>query len=335
MLSQPKLITVQSDRPTPKYHVYYDEWTGEIKNVTSKLKKSEYLNFVTDDNAAAEIMMGILNPKNFLAIETPDGMSIVHKDSALKIKKAEDQLSKVKVVPTTIDSDINIIFYLDSWKLEVNINQDTLYKLTGRRFNKKFSKADNTENTELDLYLIKHSNPLILVDTIKIDPIELINNGFMIFDMSHLVTKVGLGDIDVLTRRIFKSYGLKIKQNYVTTDYHTRKSHRRVHADINKNTKSWSTFNISPSTEGWIIKSNFDDPHEQKIYKDLVIFLTGNNPNELKDKINIPYEKMGQKQEFLVKTKVDPTTCKLLLGEEGRNITFKYEEIEYVKPGKY
>lgn len=334
MLSQPNLITVISDRPTPKYHVYYDEWTGEVKNVTSKFKKSEYPNFVTDDNTAAEIMMGTINPKNFLVLDTPSGTHIVHRDSALKIKKAEDELSKVKVVPVTVDSDINIIFYLDSWKLEVNINQDTLYKLTGKRFNKKFSKSDNTQNTELDLYLIKHNNPLILVDTIKIDPIELINNGFMIFDMSHLITKIGLGDIDVLTRRIFKSYGLKIKQNYVTTDYHTRKSHKRVHADI-LDTTMWSTFTISPSTGGWIIKSNFDDPHEQKIYRDLTIFLTGNNPNELKDKIKIPYEKIGQKQEFLVKTKVDPTTCKLLMGEEGRNITFKYEEIEYVKPGKY
>ena len=334
MLSQPNLITVASDRPTPKYHVYYDEWTGEIKNITSKLKQSDYLNFVTDDNTAAEIMMGILNPKNFTVMDTPDGSRIVHKNSALKIKKAEDQLSKIRVVPVTVDSDINVIFYMDSWKLEVNINQDTLYKLTGKRFNTKFSKADNTENTELDLYLIKHNNPLILVDTIRIDPIELINNGFMIFDMSHLATKIGLGDIDVLTRRIFKSYGLKIKQNYVTTDYHTRKSHRRMHIDI-LDTSRWCTFTVSPSTGGWIIKSNFDDPNEQKIYKDLTIFLTGNNPNELKDKIKIPFEKIGQKQEFLVKTKVDPTTCKLLMGEEGRNITFKYEEIEYVKPGKY
>ena len=148
MLSQPNLITVASDRPTPKYHVYYDEWTGEIKNITSKLKKSDYLNFVTDDNTAAEIMMGILNPKNFLVMDTTDGPRIVHKNSALKIKKAEDQLSKIQAVPVTVDSDINVIFYMDSWKLEVNINQDTLYKLTGKRFNTKFSKDDNTENTE-------------------------------------------------------------------------------------------------------------------------------------------------------------------------------------------
>ena len=87
MLSQPKLITVISDRPTPKYYVYYDEWTGEIKNITSKPKKSDYLHFLTDDNTAAEIMMGVLNPKNFLVMDTTDGSSIVHKDSALKIKK--------------------------------------------------------------------------------------------------------------------------------------------------------------------------------------------------------------------------------------------------------
>ena len=53
------------------------------------------------------------------------------------------------------------------------------------------------------------------------------------------------------------------------------------------------------------------------------------------DRIILPYEKVGYNQECIVKTKVDPTICKILIGEEGRNIDFKFEEIEYVKPGQY
>lgn len=336
MSLEPKLISIVNERPAPKYYVYYDEWSGDIKNISGKRRKSQDLYIVTEDSTASDIMMGILSPKNYLVIDGVDGTHIVSKSAALQIKKAEDNLSKIPVVSAALDNDINVIFYLDSWKMEVNISQDTMYKLTGKRFNRKFTKEQNVNNSELDLYLIKHNNPTVLLDTKRIDPIELINNGFIMFDMSHLQTKIALGDIDVLTRRVFKTYGLKIKQNYVSIDYHTRKSHRRVHSDIlTSQTKSWSTFSVSPSTGGWIIRSNFEDPIEQKIYRDLNIFLTGQNPNELKGKIKIPFEKIGWNQEFLLKTDVDPRDCKLLIGEEGRNITFNYEEIQYVEPGKY
>lgn len=335
MLSEPKLISTVNERPTPKYYVYYDEWSGEIKNISGKSRKSQDLYIVTEDSIAAEIMMGILSPKNYVVIDSADGTHIIHRSAALQIKKAEDNLSKIPLMTTALDNDINVIFYLDSWKMEVNISQDTMYKLTGKRFNQKFTKEQNVNNSALDLYLIKHNNPMFLVDVKRIDPIELMNNGFTMFDMSHLQTKIGLGDIDVLTRRVFKTYGLKIKQNYVTVDYHTRKSHRRVHSGISGDNKIWSTFSVSPSTGGWIVRSNFEDPIEQKIYRDLDIFLTGQNPNELKGKIKIPFEKIGWNQEFLLKTDVDPRDCKLLIGEEGRAITFNYEEIEYVKTGKY
>ena len=95
------------------------------------------------------------------------------------------------------------------------------------------------------------------------------------------------------------------------------------------------TFSVSASTAGWIVKSNFRDPSEQKIYGDVIMFLTGNDPHQLYDRVVIPYGNLGWGKEYVIRTKVDPATCKLLLGETGKNITFKFEDLEYVKPGKY
>ena len=334
MSSEPKLISVIGEKPLPKYYVYFDEWSGEITNITNKAKRSDDPYIITEDKTAADLMMGLLNPKKFLVSDITGEYVLVPKSDHINLRKAEEILSKVPDVPLTVDSDINIIVYINSWIMEVNINQDTMFRLTGRRFNRKFKKEDNVSGSELDLYIIKHNNPHYLIDTIKIDPIELMNNGYIIFDMSHLKNVCGLGEIDVLTKRVFKSYGLKTKQNYVNVDYHTRKSHRRINTIIT-NTDKWTTFTISPSTEGWIIKSNFDDPNEQKIYRDLNIYLVGDDPNYLHDRIKIPYSHIGWQQEYIAETKVDPRWCRLMMGEEGKNVTFNFEEIKYVKSGKY
>jgi hypothetical protein len=155
-------------------------------------------------------------------------------------------------------------------------------------------------------------------------------------DLKHLKTKIPIREIRIVTKRIFRNYGLKFKENYVNVDYKTRKSASRYKTRMySKDYENWTTFSISPSTSGWILRCNFDDPHEHKIYRDLKIFLTGDEPTELLDRIVIPFDKLKKDNEFIIKTQVDPKTCNMLLGEDGRNVTFKLEEIEYVESGKY
>jgi hypothetical protein len=337
MSSEPRLIQITDEGKTlPKYYVYYDDWTGEIKSVTGKYKQQIYPHIITEDETAAKIMMGILNPKKYVVSDLVDGLKLLPKSDVLAVKKAEEVLTKIPKVKNFIDSDVNVILYTNDYRIEVNLNQDTIYKMTGKRFNNRYYTInDDSDENYLVLYLIKKNNPTHLIETIKIKVIDIVTNGYTIIDLSTLQNTLDLASVDVLTRRIFKNYGLKIKQNYVNIDYHTRRSNKRTQTVIHKPTADWSTFSVSPSTEGWIVRSNFDNPQEQKIYKDLKIFLTGKDPNTLLDKIIIPYDQIGNFKEYIVKTTIDPTTCKLLLGEEGKNITFKFEEIEYVKSGKY
>lgn len=335
MNTEPKLISVIGEKPLPKYYVYYDEWSGEIINVTNRYKKSEHPHLLTEDNTAAQILLGHINPKKLMVNETPSGIYLMEKTQALRIKAEEDQLSKIQEISLTYDREINVIKYINSWKIEINISSDAIYKMTGSRNNRKFSKKENVNNSTLMFYIIAKDNPLHLVKTIKIDPIDLINKGYKLYDVSDLQNVIGLNDIDVLTRRVFKSYGLKTKESYVSIDYLKRKNSRRNHYSIHKNTSASTSFSISQSTAGWVFKSNFDDPNELRIYGNVVFYITGNTPFDLIDRVEIPLSEIGRHQEFYVRTDADLLNSKILIGEEGKHLSFKYEEMEYVESGKY
>lgn len=320
-----------------KFYVYFDEWSGNITAISNKVReelKDPYLD--TTDPVVADLMKGIKNTKKYVVADLVDGFKLVEKKNYLRIKQAENYLSKLSQVKTTVNKDLNVVLYLTDYKVEVNVSTDLVYQLTGKVNASEIKIQRDSSYEKIVLYIVEKNNPLRLLETIEIDPIDLIEKGYILFDFFNLRNTIALADVDILTRRIFKSYGLKIKQNYVTVDYGLAQNNKRFHTRVNTSTtEEFATFTVSPSTQGWIIKSNFIDPHEHKIYKDVNMFLTGNNPNMLLDSIIIPFDKIGYNQEHIVKTKVDPTTCKILLGPEGKNITFKFEEIEYVEPGKY
>jgi hypothetical protein len=327
MNTEPRLISVVGEKPLPKYYVFYDEWSGEIHSVGNKFKDIGQSVLYTEDSTAAEILLGHLNPRKYIVNDTASGTFIMAKKDALRIKAEEDQLSKIVTVPLSVDREINVIAYVDSMMLEINIHNDVVLRMAGNNINKKFAKAHNQNNTILYFYIVQKNNPNILYKTIKIDPIDLINNGYVLYDLYDLSTKVALGNIDVLTRRVFKSYGLKTKNRYVSLDFNKRKTSKRNTIHITDNNPE-AAFIVSQSTKGWIFKSNFTNPEEIRIYSDLDLYIIGKSPNELRGRIKIPKTELGYGKEYLVNTTVDLSTSKFLVGESGKNITFNYEEIK-------
>jgi hypothetical protein len=331
-------LTQQSKEPRQRnFYVYFDEWTGDIDTISNRLRdgmKNPYLE--TADPVVKEIMLGIKNIKKYVVAELVDGYQLVERENYLRLKQAENHLSKIGTIKANLNAEINIVFYLVDYKMEVNLSPDLIYKLTGKVNNSQIKIQRDGEYDKIVLYLIEKNNPLNLIETIEIDPIELLENGYKLYDLANLRSTLPLGKVDILTRRIFKSYGLKIKQNYVTVDYGLAKSRKREHIKIlPMDYDEFTTFTIDYTTDGWLIKSNFVDPNEYKIYTDVRLFLTTDNPNQLLDSIIIPHDKIGNEQIYLARTKVDPKACKILMGDEGKNINFKFEELEYVKSGKY
>lgn len=323
------------EKSQTKFFVYYDEWNGNILNISTKLVDIDHAVLRTESLVARDILKGKISKKSFVVAEISGIHQLVSRNEIVAIRKQESVLTKIPKMGMSFSADINLILYKQDWMLEINLNQDTKLALLGKRHSVKIDKSKINDHDDLVLYCIERNRPFNLFEKIVVDPIDLVNNGYMLVDLSYLRNKVSIADLDFLTKRIFKNYNLKIKDKYVSVDYHSRKTHRRGYTTITTDEKQSTNFTISPSTNGWIIKSNFDDPHEHKIYRDIKIFLVDDGPFGLVDKIVLPYNKIGYFREIMVTTNVDPRDCFMIINAEHKNITFKYEEIKYAKSGKY
>jgi hypothetical protein len=316
------------DKPPTKWCVYFDDETGDIVTVTNRKKDFLKESFIeTDDNNAKLMLMGEVDPKKFSVVEIEQQLKLVEKSAVLRIKKAENRLS---IVPLSAKkrADVNITMYLNSWKMEVNFNQDTLYRMTGKRYFKNVSLNPEQQGKydPIVFYLIKNNDPNHLLRTIEIDPGELIEEGYLIFDMSPLRSYAGLGEISILTKKIFSSYGLTRKSNFTGTDYTTRFQKRRMFSVPTPQQKQIdSQFTVFYRNNRYYLKSNFDDPQEEKIYSDIAIYLTDKtNPSNLLGHLTLPVSDIGWKSTIELDTTVNLFNCGILASDATKNISIDY-----------
>ena len=87
-----------------------------------------------------------------------------------------------------------------------------------------------------------------------------------------------------------------------------------------------SDFTIIKKGDLHYIKSNFNNPQDQKIYTDIGIYLTNpKNPNDLIGEMTIPLKDIGwESQVELEVTDIDLTNCGFLCRETSTNLTFDY-----------
>lgn len=319
--------SIKREKKTPNYHVYYNERDGSIVSISSKYKDNiDYPYITTTDTIVRDLLSGNLDITKFIVAELVDGTKLVKREDLIHIQKAENYLSKVPKVKDTVGSDINIIVYQNPYLLEINVGKEAMYKLTGHRFRKvAIEKKAEINRDNINLYIVKHNNPLYLVDTISIDLIDLVNNGYILYDISHLRNKIGLADISILTKRIFKTYGLKIKNTYTSSDYLRRKSLKRYYFSKTSDEETF-LFNIYKKENKWIFKSNFDKSDDLKIYNDIKFYVFDKTPNHLIDSFVIPKDKIGQNNEIEINVDCDLTKYNLMTNEIGKQISIEIEE---------
>ena len=304
----------KKDKPPVRWCVYYNDNTGEVETVTNREKNFLKLpHITTDSDDARQILMGLVDPKKYSVVEVAHEFKLVEKTSVLRIKQAERRLS---VVPLNNKqkADVNIIMYINSWKMEVNFNQDTLYRMTGQRFfrNVSLNPEDGGEYDPIILYLIKDNDPNFLVKTLEVDPAELIEQGYIIFDMSPLRRICGLGEIKILTKKIFSSYRMQRRGAFTALDYRSRFAKRRAFAlPTAQRTHVPTDFTIIRNKDETFLKSNFNNPEDNKIYGDLVLYITDkSNPSLLVQQLTIPKDNIGWEQTCRVNiSNINLTKC--------------------------
>lgn len=323
------LIDKHKSKAPKKWCVYFDDENGDIVTVTNKPKQQidfPYITTINDD--ARRILLGELNPIKYCVVEREDGYALSTRSEDLRIRSAEDFLTLIPTIKIA-NKDINILFYIDSWKMEVYFNEDTLYKMTGKRYHRNLKINSHLEGKydNVIFYLVKQNDPNFLIHTLEIDTAHLLKHGYLVFDMHHLHTVCGLGDMSVLTKKIFKSYGVKYKNYFVRPEFTKKESKSRNFVKLTATTKTViNPFTFIRRDGQYYIRSNFDDPNEHNIYKDLTIFLVDkNNINYMKSAITIPYDEIGYNKISKLHTKVKIEDCDILCKEENRLITFDYE----------
>ena len=177
----------KKDKPPLKWCVYYEHESGDVVTVTNKEKdfiKNPFI--VTDSDDARLLLMGHKDPKKFAVVEVNHELKLVEKSAVLRLREAERKLSIIR--QSTKPADVNIILYINHWKMEVNFSQDTLYQMTGKRFfrNISINPESDGQYDPITLYLTRKNDPNFLVMTMTIDPRELIDEGYLIFDMAPI-----------------------------------------------------------------------------------------------------------------------------------------------------
>ncbi len=328
-------------KPRPQYFIYYDEWSGDIKHVTNKLYSNLDEQYIkTDSQDASKLIKGEIDRKKYMVTDIENIPTLIPRHKYLSLKKAENALSLVPETDSNRTQELNIVFYSNSYKMEVNLSEDLVYKLTGTRYGAKLTPTG--ENFPIiELYLIHKKNPQLLLGTVRINPFDLINEGYLIHDLSHLKTRLSLGEVDVLTKRIFTTYGVKRKEIWSgAADYGKKKTTRRHQIKLidgittnNPNVKENFMFSVSQATGAWILKSQFEDATTHNIYRDIVLFVTNKNPNEYLGKIHVPYEKIGKYQEHYIKTDIALDKAHFIVKDNNKHITMIHKELEYVQSG--
>jgi hypothetical protein len=223
------LLTVtkrSNDTPT-EYYVYYNTWNGEISRISTTLEedtKEPYV--VTEDVAAAKILSGKIQISDFIVSFVDDNsndLSFMKKDNVLRLRSSELRLHQIPKALLT-DWDIKLQIYKQSHKLQVEINPSSIQKLTSFTYKKHL---EISKDSDLTLYVIKHNNPEFLIDTIEIDPVELLENGNIIYNISAVTKYTTYDDIGFITRRCFKNYYLELLDKKLINEQPKLKKYRK------------------------------------------------------------------------------------------------------------
>ena len=332
MSTEPSLLhNLKKDKPPKQWCVYFDDDEGEVITVTNKVRdEMKFPHFLTESDDARKILMGIVDPKKFSVLEDDNGYILAEKSAVVRIKSAENLLSVIPVNEKQ-KADVNIVMYINSWKMEVNFDQDTLYRMTGKRYFKqatinpeKSGKYDN-----ITFYLIKNNDPNFLIKKIELDPAELIEQGYVVYDMSPFRNICGLGDMSVLTRKIFKTYRISKKTTFTGADYTSRRSLRRRHLvpDI-LNDQVDADFTLLHKNDGsTYIRSNFVDTASVKIYRNVGIYVTDKrDPNRLQGTITLDKKNLGYNSELEIDTELNLKESAFFLRDENRRLTIDMQQ---------
>jgi hypothetical protein len=201
----------------PKYFIYYNNWTGEILSVRlSEDLFSQVPFIVTQDDAARKIIQNQAGEHDYLVGDIEGQDVLLHKSEFLNLRKKENALF---ILPNIIKKkwDIRARLYTTNMKLVIELNRDTLSRLTAQEKRRTHRVKGNHQ---FEFYIIKRNAPDFLFSSVAFDVNELIENRLVILDLTDIKKRIDTNNISVMTKRLFENYYFEIiDDKYVSVGF--------------------------------------------------------------------------------------------------------------------
>jgi hypothetical protein len=208
MITKNVIKKQRSHLQNSEYYIYYDGWYGEIINVRRSVDETCNTQFIKSSSEFAyRILTGQENRKKFIvSYDEENNLDIMRKDEILRLRPSDSKLYEIPKSKSK-NWDIRARVYTKNSKLLIEINPLSIKKLTQYTFRKQV--LINNES-DLTLYIIKNNFPDYLIDIVPVDPVELLEHGFIVYDIADISKHVGFSDVSLMTRRCFEHYKLEI-----------------------------------------------------------------------------------------------------------------------------
>ena len=307
------------------YYVFYNEWDGEITSVTRRLPDDHYdtAYIHSTDEVARKLLRGEVNERDYIvSFVDEETLSIIKRDDKLRLRSSEKTLHQLTTTPFTT-WDIRVKIFLKNNKLLLEINPNSISKLTRLTFKKELMIS---QETDLDLYLTKYNDPSFFLEKLTVDPAELLDAGNILYDISHINQFININDIGILTRRCFKNYHVEViddSLNIVQNSLVKNKSfiHERAFHNF-----PFPHISIEQQDSTLLVKLmvSVTELEDHGVFeKKLKLYVVGDQPDEYYGEMHLDIEKLKQEKQLVLPIDADLTDINLLYNKRRLIISIK------------
>lgn len=326
LASQIELIS-PTDVTPPSYFVYYNEWNGEIIRVTRRHlpeNKEEYIE--TNDIIAQKILKGTVNERNYIvAFNDQEELKIIPRDDTLRLRSSEKTLHQISR-QWNRDWDIRAKIYTKNSKLLVEINPNSITKLTKMTFKKNLMIS---KESDLTLYITKHNKPDFFIEKLDIDPVELLDTGNIVFDLNTVNQYINIKDLGLLTRRCFKNYHVEFINDSLNIIQNSLIKNRSYVVEKAYKNFPHSHLSFRNTSKGIAITPNVSVTDLEDVgllEKKFKIHFVGNNIDEYYGTMEIDTEQLKKTGKFLLPMEADFKDLNILHNKHRLIISIEEEQ---------
>ena len=269
-----------------EYYISYDKWNGKIYKISKSEFESEYHNII---KLSDDLIQDINQDKISIESVFVANNKLHKKDSTIYFPKKEELETEINIVENGL-SDINLELYKENKLLDIKINIRSLRTWYNHRMEDRFSFG----NQDPLIFIFKKDNKIIKELTIPID--NFLETFQTTVDLSDIKN---LDKIKIYTNRVVPKYQLIIYLNKYY-EVKTKETHSYKKIDYNEIKENYDMIIFKTNKPNVLyIKNNIKNPNEKKIFKDLELYITGTDPNEIHSTIHISLKKIWKKERFM------------------------------------